>query len=217
MLLMAGLLSRLGLFHIHIARRIWLLLAVVVIGLWSGNLISMALVAGWSAEGVAWRLAPGLSAIAAATLLFPPLAKSNPYCNHLCPHGAVQQLIKPGSRSRRRWKLSASTIRWLRRVPGVTLVVAYVCLIAVPAIDLSSWEPFHAYLFRIAGWGSFALAIASLALAAVIPMGYCRLGCPTGRLLDYLRRSAVSDRIQTSDFVAMGLLLVALTARQFSG
>ena len=96
----------------------------------------------------------------------------------------------------------------------MTLVVAYLCLIAMPKIDLASWEPFHAYLFRVAGGGSFAFAIASLALAAVIPMGYCRLGCPTGRLLDYLRRSAVSDRIQVGDVVAIGLLIVAMMLRQ---
>lgn len=213
MLALAGLLSRAGLFHVHLARRIWLLMVLVVIGLWSGNLVSMALVAGWSAEGVAWRLAPGLSSIAALSLLVPPLTKSNPYCNHLCPHGAVQQLIKPASKSRRRWKLSAAATRWLRRIPGATLAAAYLCLIAMPSIELSSWEPFHAYLFRIASWGSFVLALGSLALSTVIPMGYCRLGCPTGRLLDYLRRSAVSDRIQTSDVVAGGLLLVAIMSR----
>ena len=90
------------------------------------------------------------------------------------------------------------------------MVIAYLALITMPSIDLSSWEPFHAYLFRIAGWGAFALALLSLALSAVIPMGYCRLGCPTGRLIDYLRRTAVSDRIQRSDLVAIGLLVVAV-------
>jgi hypothetical protein len=214
MLMLAGIFSRIGWFNLHTPRWLWLLAVIVVIGLWSGNLISMALVAGWSAEGVAWRLAPGLSAIAAVTLLVPPISKGNPYCNHLCPHGAVQQLIKPGARQRRHLRLSRTANRWLTRIPGATLVVAYLALITTPSIDLSSWEPFHAYLFRIAGWGSFALAAASLALAAVIPMGYCRLGCPSGRLLDYLRRSAVSDRIRTSDYVAVGLFAVAIILRR---
>ena len=97
-LLVAGLFSRLGWFRHRVARRLWLLVVIVVIGLWSGNLISLALVAGWSAEGVAWKLAPGLSAIMGITLLLPPLTKGNPYCNHLCPHGALQQLIKPSLR-----------------------------------------------------------------------------------------------------------------------
>jgi hypothetical protein len=56
------------------------------------------------------------------------------------------------------------------------------------------------------------MAAASLAIAAVLPMGYCAFGCPTGRLLDYLRRTAISDRIQTADFVAASLLLFALIA-----
>ncbi len=58
MLLAAATFSRLGWFRVHALRRFWLLAVTLVIGLWAGNLISMALVAGWSAEGVAWRLAP---------------------------------------------------------------------------------------------------------------------------------------------------------------
>lgn len=209
-LLLAGLFARFGWFQRRSMRRVWLLAMILVIGLWSGNLISMALVAGWSAEGIAWQLAPGLTAITLVALLMPPLTKGNPYCNHLCPHGAVQQLVKPGSRSRRKLRLPPRAAAWLKRIPGATLVIAYLALITVPSIDLSSWEPFHAYLFRIASWGSIGLALATVALAAVVPMGYCRLGCPTGRLIDYLRRSAASNRIQVADIVAAGLLVVAL-------
>ncbi|MFK8111663.1 MAG: FMN-binding protein [Rubripirellula sp.] len=210
MLLSLGLLRRLGLFRNRAWRRTWLIGVVAVIGLWAGNLISMALVAGWSAEGAAWRLAPGLSALAAITFLMPPVTKSNPYCNHLCPHGAVQQWLKPGSASKRRVRIPQRWMKWLVQIPGVSLVAAYLSLLFLPAIDLSSWEPFHAYLFRIAGWGAFALAIASLLLSAAIPMGYCRLGCPTGRLIDYLRRTARSEQIVRSDFAAICLLIVAL-------
>ena len=87
-LLLSGILRQAGWFRRDWIRRLWLLLVVLVIGLWAGNLMSMALVAGWGAEGIAWRLAPGLTAVAAVAFLLPPLWKSNPYCNHLCPHGA---------------------------------------------------------------------------------------------------------------------------------
>lgn len=194
-------------------RRVWLALIVVVIGFWSGNLLSMALIAGWAGDGIAWRLAPGLALIAGAAFVGPPAAKSNPYCNHLCPHGALQQLIKPSSNFARRWRLSASWNRRLEKLPGVILVAAYLALLFLPAADLSDWEPFHAYLFRIAGWSSIALAIVSLIVAALIPMGYCRFGCPTGRLLDHLRRTAKSDRIERSDWVTVAILLVALAMR----
>lgn len=83
----------------------------------------------------------------------------------------------------------------------------------LPTVDLSSWEPFHAYLFRVAGWGSLAFAAGTLWVAAFVPMAYCRFGCPTGRLLDYLRRNARSDRVGNADFVALGLLVLAVAIR----
>lgn len=214
MLLAAGWFSRLRWFRHRGLRRLWLVAVVIVIGLWAGNLISLALISGWSAEGIAWRLAPGLTAIAAVAMLLPPLSKANPYCNHLCPHGAAQQLIKPSRSSRRRVALSPSMTRWLAWIPGITLVIAYLVLLIWPSVDLSTWEPFHAYLFRIAGWGSIALALLSLVIAATVPMAYCRWGCPTGRMIDYVRFSAASGRIHRADFVAVGLLVVAM-ARNF--
>ena len=215
-LLLAVMFTRVGWHRNHWVRRIWLAWVIVVIGLWAGNLISMALIAGWSAEGIAWRLAPGLSAIACVALLAPPLTKGNPYCNHLCPHGALQQLIRPNGKSNRRRKLAPAFRRWLRRLPGITLCAGYVSLVLIPTIDLASWEPFHAYLFRIAGWGSLGLACGTIAFSAALPMGYCRFGCPTGRLLDYLRRTAISDRIQSADYVAASLLVFALITAKLS-
>ena len=207
------LLSRAKQFRHKLLRRVWLVAMIVVIGVWSGNLISMALITGWSAEGIAWRLAPGLTFLVFVALTAPPVFKANPYCNHLCPHGAVQQLIRPTSKSKRRWRISGNLQKWLTWIPGVTLSMAYVMVVTWPSVDLSSWEPFHAYLFRIAGWGAFALAGASLLLAFFVPMGYCRLGCPTGRMLDYLRRSSTSSRLQFADGVAVALLLYAVSMR----
>ena len=210
-LMLAALITRLKWFRRRGARRVWLIGVVSVIGLWAGNLISLALVSGWAAEGVAWRLAPGLAAIAAVALITPPLSKSNPYCSHLCPHGAIQQLIRPNTKSRRRQKPPAWLQRILLWIPGITLSAAYVWLLMLPAADLASWEPFNVYLFRIAGWGSFTLAGVSLVAAGFVPMAYCRFGCPTGRLIDYLRRTAKSDRVQLADAVAVVLLTFALT------
>ncbi len=214
LLLVAALASKSHWFHNRRLRKIWLLTVVVVIGFWAGNLLSLALIAGWSAEGIAWQLAPGLAAIVGLAVIAPPVSGGNPYCNHLCPHGAIQQLIKPSRRSRRRRQLSRRLSSWLKRIPAATLIAAYATLIVVPSIDLSVWEPFHAYLLKMAGWGSIALALASLVLAGMIPMGYCRLGCPTGSLLSYVRRSASSDRLGSGDLIAVCLLGFAWMVRR---
>ncbi|QDV47395.1 Electron transport complex subunit RsxG [Stieleria neptunia] len=201
-----------GWFRHQRIRKLWLVAVIAVIGIWSGNLISMALVAGWSGGGIAWQLAPALAAITIVAFVAPVGWKSNPYCNHLCPHGALQQLLRPHHQSKRYWKPPARLVAVLKVLPGALLVLAYLTLLWRPAIDLSSWEPFHAYLYRMAPWTAVALAGLTLLFSAFVPMGYCRLGCPTGRLLDHLRRSAGSDRLQLADGVAIGLLVVALFA-----
>jgi NosR/NirI family transcriptional regulator, nitrous oxide reductase regulator len=205
--------SRSGFFRSKYRRTLWLVGVVAFLGIGTGNLVSMALVAGWSAEGVAWTLAPGLFAIVVITFMIPPVTKGNPYCNHLCPHGAMQQLIKPARGSRRHVTLPPWLASALTCVPGVLLSAAYMLLVSKPSTDLSTWEPFHAYLFRIAGWGSIALAVASLVIAFMIPMAYCRMGCSTGRLIEYLRRSANSHRIEMADWVAASLLVFAVWSR----
>ena len=209
-LILAAILKYSGVYRRRSFRRMWLTWVVIIIGCWAGNLLSVALIAGWSAEGIAWRLAPGLAAIMCVAMLGPPLTKGNPYCNHICPHGAIQQLVRPKPKSLRYRKLTPALSRMLRSIPGLTLCAAYIGLILLPTIDLASWEPFHAYLFRIASWSSLVFAFATLAVSAVLPMGYCRFGCPTGRLLDYLKRTATSDRLQVGDAVAVGLLIFAL-------
>jgi Na+-translocating ferredoxin:NAD+ oxidoreductase RnfG subunit len=200
-------------FRHRLFRKAWLLTVFLVIGIWAGNLLSMALVAGWGAEGIAWRLAPGLAAVVCVAMLSPITTKGNPYCNHLCPHGAIQQLVRPTPKSRRAIKLPKRLQQKLVWLPGITLVIAYLMLILRPTLDLSSWEPFHAYLFRVASWFSIAVALGTLAISAFIPMGYCRLGCPTGRLLDYLRRSYRSNQVGLADYVAMLLLGVAMASK----
>jgi NosR/NirI family transcriptional regulator, nitrous oxide reductase regulator len=213
LVLSAGMLSRLGLHRQKSWRRAWLILTAVLLGFWSGNLVSMSLLAGWASEGIAWLFAPGLTFLTVVALTAPPIRKSNPYCNHLCPHGAIQQLVRPPRNRRWHWKLNAKTQNAMKHVPPITLIIAYLAVLLRPSTDLASWEPFHAYLYPIASTGAIVLFIASLLFSAFVPMGYCRFGCPTGSLLDYLRRTAASNRFTRADAVALFLLAVALTTR----
>jgi len=196
-------------------RILWLTLVIVVIGGWTGNLISLALIAGWVTSGVSWYLAIGLVGLAAVAILIPPTRRGNPYCNHLCPHGAIQQLIRPGAKSKRKRGVPKRWHAWLTNLPAVTLAVAYLLLLFRPQTDVSAVEPFHAYLWTIASWSAIGFAVVTLLVSAMVPMGYCRLGCPTGRLIEHIRLKTSSTDWTRFDWAASCLLLIALSTRFF--
>ncbi|EMI54278.1 NosR regulatory protein [Rhodopirellula sallentina SM41] len=209
LLTLLGIASRRGWMRYRRFRLLWLTTTIVVIGFWTGNLISLSLLMGWAASGVSWMLALGLVALVAIALTSPPVVRGNPYCNHLCPHGAVQQLVRPSSKSSRHFSIPS---RWARRfvyLGPVTFVTAYLLLLFRPATDVSGFEPFHAYLWPLAAVSSVVLCVGTLLVSLRVPMAYCRMGCPTGFLLDYLRRSSSSNQFTRYDAGLVVLLVVS--------
>lgn len=84
-----------------------------------------------------------------------------------------------------------------------------VAILALPA-DLAGMEPFDAYLLKRAGWATIAIAAAGLVASLFVPMAYCHYGCPTGALLNFIRKRGTADRFGRREIAA--LLLVALAA-----
>ena len=191
----------------------WNVVLVGYFGLVTGNLISLAVVSGWAMQGVAWRLAPGLASVVVVSFLLSAVTGRNVYCSHICPHGALQQLI------RRRRKHSESVRRVLRKttwIPGITLLLAVIATWWQRDGSLAAWEPFNAYIWYVAGVASLTVAAVSIVWSWFVPMGYCRHACGTGRLLDYVRRSAQSARFTVADGVAVGLA-VAIAGKLLTG
>ncbi|MCA9263993.1 MAG: FMN-binding protein [Planctomycetales bacterium] len=177
------------------------------LGLTNGDLISQALLEGWAKHGIPWSSAVGLVVLSAAAFMVPLVSKRNVYCSHLCPHGAVQQLV----RRRLPWQLHLRPkyARWLRVIPGVLLAWCVVVAMTAVPFSLVDIEPFDAWVFRVAGPATLGIAAIGLIASLFVPMGYCRYGCPTGSLLDYLRMHRASDRWRLRDWTAIGLLALA--------
>lgn len=181
---------------------------IIYLGFINGDLLSQSMLVGWAKNGVPVWSAFGLVAVSAVAFFFPMTTKSNVYCGHLCPHGAIQQLV----RNRLPWKLRLSR-RWtqsLSLIPSALLI--WVVLVAMTgwAYSLVDIEPFDAYLYDVAGWATMTIAIVGIIVSLFVPMGYCRFGCPTGAMLDYLRFNRRSDRFRPADIVAMFCLLLAV-------
>ncbi len=184
------------------------LLLVIYLGLIAGNLLSQAMIAGWAKHSVPWRSAAGLAMLAIAAFACPIFTKRNIYCSHLCPHGALQQLVK--GRIGYQVKLHRTATKLLKLIPGMLLLWCLIVTLAGLSFSLVDIEPFDAYLFPIAGLATISVAIVGLVASLFVPMAYCRFGCPTGKLLEYLRYHAKSDRWSIRDWIATGYLILAV-------
>ena len=194
--------------------RPWFLATLVIYyGFLNSDLISLALLTGWAQNGVPLRLATGLSLLTAAALLVPAVTKQQLYCHHLCPFGAAQQLIR--ARAKPRLRIPRLAARLLGGIPAVLLIIAMLSIVFQWPVSLAAFEPFDAFIFWVAGPVSIAIFIVGLIVSAFVPMGYCKFGCPTGSILDYVRFRSQSRRFRTADVAAITLLAIALVGRLF--
>ena len=170
-------------------------------------MLSQALLVGWAQHGVPWRTAGGLVLLTAAAFLIPLTTKRNLYCSHLCPHGALQQLVK----RRLPWQpeVPKRLARALRLLPLALLAVCVAVPMTGAAFSLVDLEPFDAWVYSVAGWPTLTVAAVGLLASLFVPMAYCKYGCPTGAVLEYLRLHAKSDRWSPRDSAAVALVVLA--------
>ncbi len=206
----------------RIPRLLWQIACLLVLGVAAGNLLSIALFAGWTRGGIPLHLAPGLVTLIAVALVWPIANKSNVYCDQMCPHGIVQQWIRPWQQRALNRALSNGSARSHRSRSAINRWLAagllwssYAAIFAAFGwvafqwpIALSALEPFDAYAWRV-GWSlSCVIWIVSMLMSIWRPMSYCQLACPTGRLLDVLRRSRRTRRA----WVVEGVLIAAIVS-----
>jgi polyferredoxin len=185
-------------------RTVFLCVLVGYLGLVNGDMLSQALLVGWAQHGVPWRSAGGLVLLTFAALIIPITTKRNLYCSHLCPHGALQQLLK----KRLPWQTEVPKrlVRILRLLPFALLSLCVIVPMTDAAFSLVDIEPFDAWVYSIAGWPTITIALLGLGASLFIPMAYCKYGCPTGALLEFLRFHAKSDEWSKRDWAALALL-----------
>ena len=99
--------------------------------------------------------------------------------------------------------------RALGLLPGALLILTLLTAMLALPLDLAGIEPFDAYLFRTAGIATLAVAGVGLAASVFVPQAYCRFGCPTGALLNFVRSRGPTDRFSARDAAALGFVLAA--------
>ena len=187
-----------------VIRTAWQVLLVGGLGLWLGQLLSLALFAGWARHGIPWAQAPALLILGGVALLIPWGSRRQLYCHHACPHGAAQELL--GGFKRLHLAVPARWHAWLGKVPAIALAGAFLAALAWPRWSLGQAEPFDAWVLGAGVALPLTLAVVGLVAAVFVPQAYCKYGCPTGALFKFVRSANQAESWGRRDTWAAGVL-----------
>ena len=192
-------------------RKFWIhLLMVVYIGLIAADLIAQSLVVSWVEHGVPWNTLPGLVILVAAAFVIPWSTGKPVYCTHVCPHGHAQRWLMKVIPAKRRPKLGPDEKWSFSAYPGLLLAAVLIIAFLKLPIDLAGLEPFDAWAIKGVGVATVVVAIIGLVFSLFVPMGYCRYGCPTGFLLELVRKDREGFCRRDAWLGALTLLAVGL-------
>lgn len=191
-------------------RTIYHLGVFVVLGFILGDLLAQSLLVGWAESGVPWRLTPGVVLLAAAAFLVPWITRIPLYCTWICPHGHAQRWLMKAVPARWTLKIDDRAKRLLRVIPVLLLLLVLLVSFLQLPLDLAGIEPFDAYLIKSAGSATLVVAGIGLLVSLVIPMAYCKYGCPTGLLLAFVRRHSGPGKPGWRDALGLAFLAIAL-------
>ena len=185
-------------------------IVVLYVGFLGGHLLSLSVLTGWIHAGIPWSTGPGLVLLVTAALTVPAVSGKPLYCQHLCPHGVIQEWVHLAAKGRWRVDLPARAARWLRIVAPLLIVLGTAWVILHAPFEIAHIEPFDAYIIRTAGVATLTIAVLGILASAFIPMGFCRFACPTGAILNFVRARGREDRFSLRDAAAILMVLLAL-------
>ncbi len=171
--------------HKKAFRKSVLLVSLVWLGFARAELLSMDVIADWAISGVVTGAALGLFVIFLLSVGFSLVTGGRLYCGYICPFGALQEFA--GRASSGKVCLSRGIFVCLSKIRYALLLVIWAGLFFFPALDLTLFEPFTAFVPWAAAMSVILLAAVSLVLSFFVFRPWCSFLCPTGAFLDMFR------------------------------
>lgn len=186
-----------------IIRYVTLLLSIAILGFWTNSLLSLALFYNWMTNGISLAIQLPLLIIALLAILLPLFTKKSFYCQYLCPFGAAQEFVggirlkvkgkKSSALSPQLSVLSSQSMKSiifnffavLRKVILLTLLIIVALGVG---LDLSVVEPFPIFNYQSIGFGVAIFAAVIIVASVFIKKPWCNYLCPTGTLLESIRK-----------------------------
>ena len=160
--------------------------SLAVYGIWLNQSLSLAQFINWISGSINWRYQVGglLLLIVSGTVAI--VYGRSLYCTVICPFGCAQdicnRLVKKQAKIPTAWM---TCLRYTRRTVIALLLLLMWC--GVP-LDLSLAEPFTFFSFQAGNPYVFTVATLFLVISFFVPRAWCRFCCPTGYLLEWLRK-----------------------------
>ncbi len=108
-------------------------------------------------------------------------------------------------------RMGTKLTRTLEFVPMLLLGLSLLALLSGWRLNLANLEPFDAWVWGAGGMAAIVIALVGLAASLFVSQAYCRFGCPTGALLNFIRSSGSADRWGQRDWAALVFLLAGLS------
>lgn len=178
--------------HGGVFRKIQLWLNIIVLGVLSGQFISLSGLSSRVADGYLLSSA-GLivGVMIVCAVIIPLLTGRNFYCFWLCPFGSLQEIA--GSFNPHKLVFPAKLAKVLGYSRGVIfglLIFLWSCNLG---FDLVSVELFPSMLWSVASASMLYGGILVVIFSLFIARPYCRFLCPTGFLLDLIQPKIAAD------------------------
>ena len=119
-------------------------------------------------------------------IVLPLVTNKSFYCTFVCPYGACQELT--GKVYSKKIKLPIAVLRVLKWVRPAGLGAIAVILLFGISVDFTNIEPFSAFTYQSASTVVLVMALFFLLVSIVIPKPWCNYFCPTGQLLELIRK-----------------------------
>ncbi len=167
-------------------RLVLLMLSIVILGIWCGYFLSLAVFKSWLINGVVLQMQAAMFGIFILSVFLPLFTRKDFYCTYVCPFGAMQELA--GKISTKKVSFPKPVKAFLRWTRFGVLVIIFILLFIGLDLPLSDMEPFSLMQFRAASLFVLILASFMIVLSVFIAKPWCRYFCPTGMFLSLFRK-----------------------------
>ncbi len=168
-------------------RIIQLSLNILVLGFWTGKFISLGILISWFKNGFDFVTGLVVMLMLILGILLPVLFKRNSfYCTWICPFGAAQELL--GKVNRRKIRIKKRVMKVLNYSRTVITLLVFFSMWVSMGLELAQYEAFTIFLLGRASTAVLVIAILGLLSSIFINKPYCRFVCPTGQILDWIKK-----------------------------